>query len=120
WVWGRVGMAGARGGTGDGCQRIVRRLAHVLRPLLAAALVPLDHAYEPVEHVVGLAPRRSRMAVGVVGAGTRFRMPLETEGGTVGACEALEAAVKERDVGHAHIRWKARGINREAVILAGD
>src|SRR5665647_893766 len=56
----------------------------------------------------------------LVRARAGFRVTLETEGRLVGAGDALQATVEQRHMGHAHIGWQGRRINRKAVILAGD
>src|SRR5665647_1486497 len=74
--------------------------------LLLMLFHEIDKAIEQVAHLVR--------------AGTRFRVALETEGRLVGAGNALQAAIEQRYMGHAHIGWQGRRINRKAVILAGD
>src|SRR5512143_3371196 len=56
----------------------------------------------------------------VMRAGARFRMPLETERGGVGASNALQRAVEQRNVGAAQIGGQRRRIHCKAVVLAGD
>src|SRR5216117_883586 len=56
----------------------------------------------------------------VVRPGARFGMPLEAERRSVGAREALQAAVEERYVGGLEVRRKGVRVDREAVVLAGD
>src|SRR5713226_1612663 len=56
----------------------------------------------------------------VVRPGARFGMPLETERRPVGAREALQAAVEQRQVRRLQIRRKRVRIDGEAVVLAGN
>src|SRR4051812_47196389 len=76
---------------------------------VAALAVLLHHVGEAVEQVAD-----------VVRPGARFRMALEAERGTVGAREALQAAVEERHVRRPEILRQRRRIDGEAVVLAGD
>ena len=57
---------------------------------------------------------------GIVWAGARLRVPLETEGGPVGAVDALQAAVEQRPVRGTNPIRQAALVHRETVILAGD
>src|SRR5437764_9086893 len=56
----------------------------------------------------------------IMGTGACFRMALEAERRLVCERETLKGAVEERNMRHARRGWKRRGIDREAVILAGD
>src|SRR5712664_1358181 len=56
----------------------------------------------------------------VVRPGARFGMPLEAERRPIGACEALQAAVEERNVGGLEVRRERVRVDCEAVVLAGD
>src|SRR5512138_3981198 len=51
---------------------------------------------------------------------TRFRVTLETKGGTVSARKPLEGTVEERNVRRAQVGADRRRIDGEAVVLAGD
>src|SRR5262245_63516403 len=50
----------------------------------------------------------------------RLRMALEAERRAVGACEALQAAVKEGHMRRAKRRGHAGRMDRTALVLAGD
>src|SRR6266705_263586 len=56
----------------------------------------------------------------VVRPGARFGMPLKAKRRSIGACESLQAAVEERNVGGLEVRRKRVRVDREAVVLAGD
>ena len=47
-------------------------------------------------------------------------MSLEGKGRHIGACNALQGPVEERDVRWSQIRWQRFRINRKTVVLAGD
>src|SRR5256885_9868523 len=69
----------------------------------------LHHLGEAVEEIAD-----------VVRPGTRLGMPLKAERRPVGACEALQASVEERNVSRFEIRGKRVRVDGEAVVLAGD
>src|SRR4051794_2035850 len=56
----------------------------------------------------------------VMRAGRGFGVALEAEGRAVGAGEALQRAVKQRDVGDAAVVRQAGGVDCEAVVLRGN
>src|SRR6185437_4289675 len=56
----------------------------------------------------------------VVRTGRRFRMALEAEGRLVDVGQPLQGAVEERHMGCSQGRRQGGGIDREAVVLAGD
>src|SRR5256885_16812079 len=56
----------------------------------------------------------------VVRAWGSFRVALEAEGGAVGAGQALQGAVEERDVRGTQVGRQGLLVDREAVVLAGD
>src|SRR5438445_819107 len=56
----------------------------------------------------------------VVRPGARFGMPLKAERRPIGACEALQAAVEERNMGGLEVRRERVRVDREPVVLAGN
>ncbi len=56
----------------------------------------------------------------VVRARARFGVPLEAEGRTVGAMDALQGPIEQGDVGGAQALRQAVLVHREAVVLGGD
>src|SRR2546426_6387197 len=56
----------------------------------------------------------------VVRPGARFGMPLKAERRPIGACEALQAAVEERNMGRSEVRRERVRVDREPVVLAGN
>ena len=96
------------------------RFTRAFRVLRLATFVRFDEAHESIKHVIGVGSRCTRMRIGIVRPGARFRMPLKAERRTVGAGESLQAAVEERGVGDARGRRKRRGIDCEAVVLTRD
>src|SRR5574340_866266 len=53
-------------------------------------------------------------------AGARFGMPLEAERRRIGAGDALQRAVEQRNVGAAQIGGQGRRVHRKTVVLASD
>src|SRR5262245_18444848 len=72
-------------------------------------LALLHHLREAVEQIADVVRPRARLGV-----------PLEAESRPVGAREPLQAAVEERDVSGPQIPGQRAGVDREAVVLAGD
>src|SRR5512141_1904620 len=66
----------------------------------------LDKSVEQITHVVR--------------SGAGFGVSLKAEGGRVGARDALQRTVEQRNMGAANIRGERRCIHRKAVVLAGD
>src|SRR5574340_1384972 len=56
----------------------------------------------------------------VVRAWARFRVSLEAEGGGVGAGDALQRAIEQRDVGAAQVGRHRFRVHRKTVVLTGD
>src|SRR6267378_5992589 len=56
----------------------------------------------------------------IVRPGARLGVPLKAERRPVGARETLKTAVEERNVSGSQIFRKRAGVDREAVVLAGD
>src|SRR5687768_13275024 len=72
-------------------------------------LLLLHRLHEALEEVIDVLRARAR-----------FRMALEAERRTIGELEALQAAVKERNVSDFRVLRQRRRIDREAVVLARD
>src|SRR2546423_1573783 len=69
----------------------------------------LHHRHESIEQIADVVRTR-----------TRLRMALKAECGPIGSRDALQAAVEKGDMRYADVLRERRGVDGEAVILAGD
>src|SRR5882672_5441790 len=85
---------------------MMRTLLMSVRLGMLALLHQLRETIEQIAHVMR--------------PGARLGMPLEAERRAVGTGQTLKAAVEERNVRRSQVFRKRAGVDRKAVVLAGD
>src|SRR6266545_4538960 len=86
-------------------------------PMMSTLLMSLRLGTRPLLHQLCEAIEK---IPDVVRPGARFGMSLEAERRPIGVCEALQAAVEERNVGGLEVRRERVRVDCEAVVLAGN